>query len=428
MALPLQKTPSGWENLPVEVKLIVVRQLPDLGSLGALFHASPAFYRTCGHDARECAETILASGYICGHTAVLFRLCALIRSGKLPVKTTRDLFERVTGEALCYHMRIRESARGIAPRKLDRDIDPGIVRGLLVTAAHIQNLAGECLQVFLARFKTLRPETNAAWEGGRGKKRERKKAQPYYFDCIDGKPTGTVYETQDMESFEWEEEQRAIRSIWRVQLIYELKRAVLVTKVLEWEDLQVLEATPAIRTPSMCGTSDPTSFYGSRRDYREFLWPVQQHLGSLFYERWDAREMLSPEYEEIRSIVEFVREQHGEEASSRYQNGFLNLSQQEYVPSGPIPTLHPTQNSWKALIRATDAIWFYFRDYPDTSEFPLDHIPFDHFARFGFAFWCKTRMRRYGLAVDDWRRPWLQVRHAWYSITNLSSRSSPGAT
>ncbi|KAJ2966947.1 hypothetical protein NQ176_g9904 [Zarea fungicola] len=416
MPPPPNKKPTGWEDLPTEIKVIIIHQLCDLGSLGALFHASPTLYRSSGNNVREYTEAILASGYVCGHTAVLFRLCALIQSGKLPVRTTKEFFERVTGEAMCYDARIVESPRGIAPRSLEEDVDPTVVRRLLMTAHRIQNLAGSCLQFYLARFKTLRPESNPSWKRGRRKK----KAVPYYFECIDGEPVGTPYKVQDLGGFEWEEEQRAIRAIWRVQLIYELKQAVLTTRVLEWEDPQVLKSAPAIELPLGQDRVTPISFYGSRSDYNEYIYPVRSKIYVVRSLRYQGRNLPHPEYEEICSMAEFIRDQRGEGAGVSHRNGFLCLGQLKYKLSDPIPTLHPTPRVWRKLIDPTDATLFYFFSRFNSAEgLPFRFKEFDHFAQFGFAFWSNIRMQQYGfIPTNKTLRLISKACHAWYSITS----------
>lgn len=149
---------TGWEDLPNELKSAILQQMGDLGSLGGILHASPTTYRAFGDAAPYLAEAILKSGYVCGHTAVLFRLCALIRSGKLPVDSVEEFSKRVTIEALRPGARIRETKMGIGPRNLHDDVDPAVVRGLLVTARQASNLAIECLDFYLERFEALRPQ------------------------------------------------------------------------------------------------------------------------------------------------------------------------------------------------------------------------------------------------------------------------------
>lgn len=417
MSLPPNKTPTGWEDLPTEIKVHILSELRDLGSLGALFHASPTLYRTFGHNIRDYTEAIFASGYVCGHIAVLFRICALIQSGRLPVHTTKEFFRRVTGEAMCYYMRIRESPWGVAPRKLDGEVDPVIVRRLLVTSRLIQNLADRCLHVYLERFKSLRPESNPSWQKGSRKRVGR----PYHVDYIDGKPAGTPYNVQDLDGFQWEEEQRVLRAIWRVQLIYELKRAVLKVKNLKWEDPCKVTSTPTIQQSSPLDSEDLTSFYGSRYDYQKFIWPVRSQLGQLSDDWYDLRSVIHPEYEELHGVAEFIRQQHGEEAGRNYINGLLCLRTLEYTRSKTIPVLSPTPNCWRTLVGTNDATWFYFcpRDPPDELTFRRQN--FDHFAYFGFTFWCKVRMQRYGFLKDRKCRPWAKVSHAWYSIANVPS-------
>ncbi|KAJ3498600.1 hypothetical protein NLG97_g1006 [Lecanicillium saksenae] len=403
MSLAPDNDSTSWEDLPAEIQLHILSELRDLGSLGALFHASPTLFRTCGHKIRDYTEAIFASGYVCGHTAVLFRICALIQSGRLPVHTTKEFFGRVTGEAMCYYMRIRESPWGVAPRKLDDD-----------------KLADRCLHAYLERFTTLRLESNSSWQKGSRKRASR----PYYADYVDGEPAGKPYAVQDLVGFEWEEEQRVLRSIWRVQLIYELKWAVLEAKVLDWEDPHVLASTPAIKRSSHLDPEEPISFYGSRYNYQKFIWPVRSKLGQLFDDRYDWHSVLHPEYEELRAIAEFIREQHGEEAGRSYRNGLLCLRKLQYTRLNTIPVLSPTPNCWRKLVITNDATRFYFRPYNSPDELAFQRQDFGHFAYFGFVWWCESRMQRYGLLKDGKSRPWAKVSHEWYRIANVPSMTT----
>ncbi|KAK3196867.1 hypothetical protein K4F52_000211 [Lecanicillium sp. MT-2017a] len=303
---------TGWEDLPNELKSAILQQMGDLGSLGGILHASPTTYRTFGNAVPYLAEVILKTGYVCGHTAVLFRICALIRSGKLPVDSVEEFGKRVTKEALRPDGRIRETNVGIAPRNLHRDVDPAIVRGLLATARQASNLAIECLDFYLGRFAALRPQHPL----------QRKfKAYTKVKGTWQSRPSGNPVKARVCESISWAEEQRAVRSVWRLQLIYDLKRAVR-KKVLRWTDAAQLESTKALGPPSDGPLQAPPSFYGSHKNYEKFLNPVMDLWERMGYSLTTD----GPEYEQINSMVAFVHERYGEHSAEHMRDGHLCLS------------------------------------------------------------------------------------------------------
>lgn len=59
-----------------------------------------------------------------------------------------------------------------------------------------------------------------------------------------GGPQCQPVRVKDLDGFEWEEEQRAVRALWRYELIYELKRAILVNKSMTW----AIEMTSGLTT------------------------------------------------------------------------------------------------------------------------------------------------------------------------------------
>ncbi|KAJ6785784.1 hypothetical protein PWT90_03042 [Aphanocladium album] len=390
------KPQLGWEELPTEIKMATLSYIRDLGSLGALLHASPSAYRLFGDDAVHLAEAILKSAHTAGHTAVLFRLCTLIRSGKLPISNTDDFLERVTREALTHGCRIRESSAGLAPRSLEPGLDPAVVRGLLVAARHVTRLAGECLQVQHAQFETLKPKHVCSSASCRATAHD---------------VAGIDEQSLPPKGFSWEEEQRVVRATRRVQLIYELKRAVFVTKILDWETPDSLEATPAIALPT-----EAHSFYGARGNY--VMCRMQQSLSEEL--RHSVRfPTQSPEYEEILAVAEFLRERHGEDTASRYRRGLLCLAElagTETMP--PLPVLRPARaDDWKSLIDVSTALAFHRAHKPIFSEYDSTaDASFGPFARFGLAFWSATRL---------WQAAWAERINAqsqrmclqlWYSV------------
>lgn len=407
----------GWEDLPYEIQTEVISYIYDPGSLGALFHASPVAYRTFGDDARSLVEKIFASGYVCGHTAVLFRLCALIRTGRLPVSDTPSFRKRVTAEALLYQTRVRESKTGIAPRSLDHDIDPSIVRSLLVVARHASNLAWDCLSTCLERLKALRPQHPL----------EAETFDRYYYDCKlewQPRPEGRFFEISVSDQLSWDEEQRAVRAVWRLQLIYELKRAVNAG-IVEWTDT-VLSSTKAFDLQSI--QYQLSAFYGARDNYLQLVHDGGRGDYPSWYDTITDYLGYGPEFEEISAIIHFVRGKYGTHIAGRMRNGTLCVAEIRCVdnPQRFGEVLSPSKYDWKQLIFASAAVSFYnyrrrHRTWPrftgDDGAFrPLVYTSFDDFADYGFAFWSYKRMADCGLLKAKRKENVNKFHYAWYSV------------
>lgn len=101
--------------LPMEILLQILDHVSDITTLGSLIHASPAVYRILDdhNTIHRLIDIICATGYTCGHTWVIFRICALIRSGKLPLSCLAEFQERVVRDALRFNSRIRRSRYSI---------------------------------------------------------------------------------------------------------------------------------------------------------------------------------------------------------------------------------------------------------------------------------------------------------------------------
>ncbi|KAJ3483100.1 hypothetical protein NLG97_g7389 [Lecanicillium saksenae] len=306
-------------------------------------------------------------------------------------------------------MRIHESKWGIAPRRLDDDVPPEVVRCLLTTAGRIERLAADCLRFYLARFHTLRPEHPMPSEPH----------VDHRYDYSNGGPQCQPARIKHLDGFQWEEEQRAVRALWRYQLSYELKSVVLGEKSLAWEDPDTLEATPAVEMPT--GPAGPRrSFYGWRYDYRDdYLWDVLYDIGyredSGCY--WITH---SPEYEEISSVAEFISARYGSDIGASYRNGSLCVTRLKCV-ADPISPFQPACKDWRKLVYAGAGLEFYFDHGPQRIGPPLPfyRTDFSHFAGFEFAFWSALRSHRFGLHGPGQRypQPWGWWYHAWYSIT-----------
>jgi hypothetical protein len=409
---------ANLDNLPVEILLQVLDHVSDVPTLGSLIHASPAVYRILDDHKtiHRLIDAICATGYTCGHTWVMFRICALIRSGKLPLSCLAEFQERVVRDALRFNSRIRPSRFGFAPETLDKDVTPSVIKSLLATARQASDVAVDCLDFYLTKFRALQPRHliagktvgggfDGTWILGHASEK---------VDVVDAGPPS------------WEEEQRAIRALWRLQLVHDLKHAATRGLLSGWpvEDMAALEARPAISHP--LGPCRIESFYGARDNYKEHIRPDQKFAAGLdfyieiFDENLVGLPYILPEYEEIYSVVKFVHQAHGFRCANSLVEGHLCLGalRTEKRPRPWPPPPGPGPQSWRSLMGVTLAVKAgpirgAVAQEPRLTS-PLTFIGFDVFEQYGFAFWSEQRMAGYGLLSRRHRTSRYPYRSHWH--------------
>ncbi|TQV98931.1 hypothetical protein V2A60_007372 [Cordyceps javanica] len=296
------------ENLPYELLLHVLSNVPDLTTLDCLLRASPAAYRLFdnGTSAVEIFECVLSDGCVCDHVQVLMRQVALLRSGARPFPPGYTEYtpwpvapgilsfrRQVIEESLRHSSRQKASPAGFAPKRLDRDTEPCILRGLLVTARRLTAASLDCLNFYLDELAHITSEKG------------------HHPGLVSGLPPA------------WSEEQRCVRTLWRLQLVFDLKRAAR-RGTLGWsrKDLKSLEGIAAI------SSTEDDWWLGLQVSSFSQHWPGAD-CGERFFYHSAAHhdcyypDVPHPEKHEYATVLDYIRHRHGQDFATRVNQGVL---------------------------------------------------------------------------------------------------------
>lgn len=226
----------------------------------------------------------------------------------------------------------------------------------MATNRKITSLALDCLKFYLSRFETLRPQHPNEIV-----------ITPSYVYLDD--TAAKDFPIRNSGPPTWVEEQRVIRALWRTQLVYDLKQAA---SSLKWSEDDIAAFLKM----------HPMEFYQDN----SLRWPLGNSQRSLYHE-------LHPEYQEIHSVLDYIRDPHGEDANQLLALPSITLQQEEVQRQCPAAMPGPTH--CKSLINASDACIFHFRAYARYLQSKsMQHAWFRYW---GFAFWTHTRLGDVGL-------------------------------
>lgn len=349
---------NGLECLAPELVLMIATQLPDLISLDSLLRASPNTFRIFNNgNAVKIIESVLSAGFTHPHIRVIICVMALIRSSTLPISTLDGFRKQVTLEAM--ENRTFTPGSSFSPTHLFQNTTPAVLRSILAATRRITCLTLNCLEHYLARFRSLRPQhlvdREFHWHG----------IQPW-----EVKPPRRSYQTQEVGPPSCVEEQRVFRAFWRIQMICDLKKAASYS-MLSWpaDDIERLNSAEPIEL-----------FY-------------QEALYIRLY-----REEPHPEFEEIRSVMHYMREVQREDSMRQLDRTSRFLEVQRGMPC-PVPV----ESDWVELEIPSQGVRHYDSYVDPGMNFfgygfsPLRNISFGPFRSLGFAFWDLQRLAAYGL-------------------------------
>lgn len=377
------------ESLPTELLLKVLKDLPDLTSLDSVLHASPIVYRVFDEYAVEITETILEcdyeivvtydnrpykseeihhgphaieSGVTCAYIRIMFYMMASIRSDRFPVHSLSEFCQKVVDPFWWKTTRHGRATRGyFMPESLPKDTEPKVVRSLIATYRRLNWLSMDCLRFYLARFESTSPAIPAM-----RKKifRLGRRARPW----INHKPSldrfgGIPIKARDAGPPSWVEEQRAARAFWRLQLLYDMRKAARGNLLTNWpvEDLYTLRGYDQAQ---LLFLYDPT------------------HYGRI-----NPRE--HPEKEEIYSAAQYLERAHRCHWPDEVRApGGLQVSRASEW--WPLPR-HETRGD-KMLAQPSAAC----QARPELTVY-LGYWDLSQVMWLGFAFWSEERMRSRGL-------------------------------
>jgi hypothetical protein len=197
-----------FARLPVELVLPIVKMLPNLRSLYALVKASPAVaavFRTSGAEILNC---IMSRNLPTSTHQVIYALI-LLRSRSPPADTWDDFEQKY----LVRQWQVPSEYYLAIPK----DCSPAILWQVIELAYRIDYLAVCCLDQMLAKTMELRP--SLVDEQGLEMLYRWKKA-PWK-----AMPSGKKFTPRLSTRLSWSERQRAVRALWRLQFLYDLKHA-----------------------------------------------------------------------------------------------------------------------------------------------------------------------------------------------------------
>lgn len=358
------------EALPFENLYDIISRIDDSTTLYNLLLASPAVSRVFDHDGLQLTRAVFSKDTMCDQIRESISLVAMLDSSTFPYPSLDAFiagFIHVTVEDVCPQRPGDPRPTGPPlPNDLPDNTPIPTIRRVLSIYAQIVHLTVACLDRYLEKFNALRPENIVDPETRYLK--DLKKTPPW---------------TQRFESFKvpvsdygppvWEEEQRVSRSLWRIQLFYDLRTAAGQSR-LGWpaEDVARLQIM-------------------KERD---------------LFVKWSLRY----EAEEIYTVTEYLDHAraanlvvfHDPSGSSGGCNRgprrlpFLRHPVERRWPTPRRPYPEPVTQMYKI-----DSGTFGLRQWQLLSEMPfspLRTVKFDSYRRLGLALWCQERVQAIGLS------------------------------
>ncbi|KAM3457673.1 hypothetical protein NHJ6243_007694 [Beauveria neobassiana] len=400
----------AFEDLPYELLLHILCNLPDLTTLDALLRGSPAAYRLFdqGACAAEIFECVLSDGCVCDHVQVLMRQVALLRSGARPfppgyteytpwpVAPGIASFRRqVIEESLRHSSRQKASPAGFAPRRLDRrDTEPCILRSVLVTARRLTATSLDCLRFYLDELARMTSEQQQVYNvnGNNG----------------NGNGNGNSYDAVGSVAAlppAWSEEQRCVRTLWRLQLIFDVKRAAR-RGTLGWskKDLKSLEGIAAM------STTEDDWWLGLQVSSFSQHWPGGADCGERFFYHAAAHhdcyypDVMHPERHEYATVMDWVRHRRGHDFATRVNQGVLSpatladVGDNGEVCRGAVEAPAPALGDRRKLVFASAVMQYYENARPGGAGAGLEGggaqaLDIALLRQTGFALWSNQRLK-----------------------------------
>jgi hypothetical protein len=223
-----RKTNSvSFSSIPAEVLLQITKLVPDLRSLHSLALAEPAVYRLWGAYGTEILLAV-TSNRVCITPQIrdLIWLVALLRSTRMPAWSLDTFVERFVKPTMVYNNPPEPPCAVPSPKYCPFSV--------LATASRIHDFTQSCLEYYLEKLRRVQS-------------RLRRLTGNYFafytrpFGPYDLMVPGwrrladsTPCETRYMGAASWVEEQIVLRAFWRLQLLYDFKRAARNSRLAAW--------------------------------------------------------------------------------------------------------------------------------------------------------------------------------------------------
>ncbi|XEV07018.1 hypothetical protein FSHL1_012305 [Fusarium sambucinum] len=207
----IREGPVLLDQMPVEILEFILSNVPSLDTLWNLSRASPRCWRIFAIRYASIAEAVLSGPNSTTPSMFreLIRAVALVRSHEFPFATLSDLKEDFLYDMASPYIRYERKYRGevyitFGPGSLPKSRD--IITSVIATAYHISALAQPLLASCLQRLERTKLTCIPI------EPRRRSRFGPIYVHGM-GQPT-------------YIEEMRAVRALWIIQLVGEVKAMV----------------------------------------------------------------------------------------------------------------------------------------------------------------------------------------------------------
>ncbi|KAJ4139827.1 hypothetical protein NW768_001172 [Fusarium equiseti] len=399
-----QDAAASLEAMPPEILLRIVMNLPGLDTLWNLMTVSPNTWRLFNNYALTITE-----GIISGPDSILYekirelvRGVILVRAKTLPFK---DLKQFRTWLSKGVNPSIGQfSAEYMTP---DTEIlsasimSPEVFRSVAATSCQISALSQGCLASYLASFRSIRPLhalDPRPYSPDHGP--DSCRAPAWELD-IGGKP----HKVMDAGQPSWREEMRALRAMWIMQLVGEIKG--LVKEGWSEEDINMLQHMNPADLVERPGSVIKAEEIRSTMEYLKTLGDAIQNdhyrlpkppLATKRH-RWLTSEQ-KPDGSFIPRVSSLARPNCNQPLSRRRAaskltrgSGTTSMAPQVRVLTDDMRwyMVEPRLNTESSGM----SVW---RILSGSRNSPLYGIKFDSFRRLGFAFWDKKRLHLVSLA------------------------------
>lgn len=386
--------PASIERLPPEILLPIVSSLPGLDALWNLMRASPNTFRLFNNHAIAITEGILSgpNSIMPSKAQGLVRGVILARSEVLPFKSLHEFRARFLCEIFNVLVGNNQWSMFLGPGTLSvSNLPIAAVRSVVATSYQIAALSQACLASCLERLRAIKVSHPVnpmiCYTDDYDRPGEMFRA---FERVYPGAPAKMV----DSGNPRWLEEMRAVRAIWAIQMVGEMRRlSANKANMIDWtdEDIESLKRMDLV-----------DFFRIFRRNYSgeemrtamEYLTTLGEATNDVYYRlprpppatpatRWTTALPIPDDREIYR----------------------LGLDPPRPVGDEPIEIPYNENHIWGRSGTALSYDSFgveFFRDLTGATdgprESPIPGVKFDSFRPLGFAFWDLWRMYYMGLA------------------------------
>ncbi|UPL02391.1 hypothetical protein LCI18_013325 [Fusarium solani-melongenae] len=415
--------PASIERLPPELLLPIVSSLPDLDTLWNLMRASPHTFRFFHCHAIAAIEGILSGpkSILPPTVQELIRGVILARSNALPFKNLSDFQAHFMRRFLDLFPEEELELTPLGPGTLSvSNTTVAALLSVVATAYQVSALSQACLASCLERSRALQVlhpvDPKICYTDDFDHPDEMIRAFDRKYPLAPAKMADAGQPT-------WMEEMRAVRAIWTIQMVGEMRRLSANKANMSWpeEDIDSLNQMDLIDLLRAYRSN-----YGGEeiKSAMEYLTTLGEMTNDV-YHRLPRPAPASP-------VTRWTTALPIPEDTTLVVCGYVKdrmihrLALGSPVPAGCRPMKVPKYSKDYSWGRTKTSLMFdsfgvdFFREFTrngvSRAESPIAGVRFDCLRPFGFAFWDRWRMHLLGLAPPVHIRNHHFYYFAWESI------------